>query len=1126
MTVCSFGMAQSKQAYAVLSDDGKTLTFHYDANKSTYDDDHVSGLNTYDQVPGWHKPYDDSGNNPNIVEKVIFEESFQDVRPVSTYCWFLEQEKLTTIEGLEYLNTSEVLNMAEMFSQCKSLTGLDLSDFDTRKVENMRSMFYWCNNLKYIELSSFNTKNVTDMADMFDGCESLESINLLYFKTTNVTDMSGMFCDCRSLHDLNLKSFDTQKVENMGRMFSDCYKLVNLDLTSFDTQNVTDMTTMFASCNRLVRLNLTSFDTNKVKSMAAMFSGADELSKIYVGENWSTASLLETAINGYTNGGVFMFNNCIQLKGGEGTTYNSGHIDNEYARVDHGGEAPGYLSARPSGYVVYNAGVLTFYNDGKQDEKTGEKFILPIEDEGYPAWTDCDESVQKVVFDASFSTSQPVTMYDWFFCFSNLTTIEGITNLNTSKVTNMSGVFYECNKLTGVNVGNWDTSNVTNMSQLFMGCEMVKSLDVGNWDTSNVTDMERMFSMCQNLTTLNLHKWNTSKVTNTTYMFYDCRNLTSIYVGDNWNMDNVGDRYSDNMFRNCSQLVGGAGTVYTFDDSAMSPYYLQDKTFAHVDGGEGNPGYLSERPSGYVVLEDNSLTFYNDGKMDEKDGRVYPLNIGSENPTWPRNRAVDRVVFDESFATARPVSTFFWFNGCTILTEFVGMQYLNTSEVTTMEGMFMDCKSIANLDLSYFNTSKVTRMPSMFASCNNLQELDLSNFDTSNVTSMTMMFNGCKGLKTLDLSSFNTSNVAYMIYMFSECSELKTLNIGSFNTGNAADQMGMMFQNCGNLTTIYVGRKWTVSNNGCYAMFSGCNSLVGGQGTKLIETEYDPSMNTFAHIDGGPSNPGYLSERPSGYVILEGNSLTFYNDGKMDEKSGTPFLLNVDEESPTWSRYMAVERVVFDESFATARPVSTISWFNGYSNITEIEGIEYLNTSKVTNMTSMFQGCSKIKSLDLSHFNTSKVTNMSTMFLDCSDLETLNLGSFNTSNVTEMVMMFTNCENLQTIYVGSNWKAADDGQCWSMFKGCNSLVGGQGTKYADTAYDSWGNKYAHIDGIGGPGYLTAAPSLGIATSLNQVTSDKSQVTSDEWYTIDGRKLNGKPAEKGIYIHNGKKAVVH
>jgi hypothetical protein len=94
-----------------------------------------------------------------------------------------------------------------------------------------------------------------------------------------------------------------------------------------------------------------------------------------------------------------------------------------------------------------------------------------------------------------------------------------------------------------------------------------------------------------------------------------------------------------------------------------------------------------------------------------------------------------------------------------------------------------------------------------------------------------------------------------------------------------------------------------------------------------------------------------------------------------------------------------------------------------------------------------------------------------------------------------------------------------------MFNRCNNLEGVKGTPCAGGWYSH--KQFAHIDGgESNPGYLSTAPSIGISTSLNQVTSDKSQVTSDEWYTIDGRKLNGMPAKKGIYIHNGKKGVVH
>ena len=90
-----------------------------------------------------------------------------------------------------------------------------------------------------------------------------------------------------------------------------------------------------------------------------------------------------------------------------------------------------------------------------------------------------------------------------------------------------------------------------------------------------------------------------------------------------------------------------------------------------------------------------------------------------------------------------------------------------------------------------------------------------------------------------------------------------------------------------------------------------------------------------------------------------------------------------------------------------------------------------------------------------------------------------------------------------------------------MFTGCTSLVGGKGTTYNENNDNGY---YAHIDGDGGPGYFTAR-NIGIATDLHQVTSDKQQVQSDEWYTIDGRKLNGMPAKKGVYIQNGQKRII-
>ena len=150
------------------------------------------------------------------------------------------------------------------------------------------------------------------------------------------------------------------------------------------------------------------------------------------------------------------------------------------------------------------------------------------------------------------------------------------------------------------------------------------------------------------------------------------------------------------------------------------------------------------------------------------------------------------------------------------------------------------------------------------------------------------------------------------------------------------------------------------------------------------------------------------------------------------------------------------------------------------------------------------------------------------MFHGCESLTSLDLSSFDTQEVSNMDHLFFNCNSLATIYVGDKWSTSnvDERYSYFLFNGCEKLVGGAGTKYSDTTYDHL--LYARIDGGPSsetPGYLTYKEPSGISTGNLQVISDKSQVTSDEWNTIDGKKIGGKPTKRGVYIHNGKKVVV-
>ena len=211
------------------------------------------------------------------------------------------------------------------------------------------------------------------------------------------------------------------------------------------------------------------------------------------------------------------------------------------------------------------------------------------------------------------------------------------------------------------------------------------------------------------------------------------------------------------------------------------------------------------------------------------------------------------------------------------------------------------------------------------------------------------------------------------------------------------------------------------------------------------------------------------------YVVLSTNStgstLTFYYDDQKENREGW-MPMGQDGTNITWANYaQGITKVVFDESFANCTTLtSTTYWFKGFSSLTSIEGIEYLKTDNVWNMSQMFFGCSGLDALDVSSFKTTNATDMYDMFRDCSGLTTLDLSYFDTNSVTDMSKMFSGCSNLKTIYVGDGWSVEKVENSGHMFYNCSSIVGGAGTAFDAEHVDY---TYAHIDeGPTNPGYFT------------------------------------------------------
>ena len=488
-------------------------------------------------------------------------------------------------------------------------------------------------------------------------------------------------------------------------------------------------------------------------------------------------------------------------------------------------------------------------------------------------------TIVHIVFDKSFSTYTPSSLDEFFSNLLTLETIKGLEYLNTEKVTDMYRMFYKCSSLTSLDVTHFNTANVTDMSYMFYKCSSLTSLDVTHFNTANVTDMSYMFSSCSSLTSLDVTHFNTANVTNMSTMFYNCSKLTSLDV-THFNTAKVTNMYS--MFRKCLALTSlyltnfntekVTNMGYMFSNcAALTTIYASskfvttqvskssgmftnceklkgeveewtndkatDKTYAKIEGGYFSGGIPR------VKYADGTLIFFLTSKETLGENE-YELNSGKNLPEWVKRHSfsITKVVFDTSFANARPTSCYMWFYLCGNLNQVEGIKNLNTKEVTDMAGMFCKSRDLSSLDVSGFNTEKVTDMSEMFYECISLKLLDVAKFNTANVKSMSNMFNNCQNLASLNVTNFNTANVTNMQGMFYSCPALTTIYASDkFVTGQVTDGSNM-FSNCINLKGFIDCKNNSDKTDHTYANYKTgyFTKLVGKNGDEKIGATGEP----------------------------------------------------------------------------------------------------------------------------------------------------------------------------------------------------------------------------------------------------------------------------------------------
>ena len=493
----------------------------------------------------------------------------------------------------------------------------------------------------------------------------------------------------------------------------------------------------------------------------------------------------------------------------------------------------------------------------------------------------------------------------------------------------------------------------------------------------------------------------------------------------------------------------------------------------------------------YAVLstDESTLTFYFDEEKESREGTVYEIKYDftpqywyqtpDKHQGWYGIETITDVVFDESFANARPTSTSYWFAELRGLVNISNMEYLNMSKVTDMRGMFSGCFNLESLDVGgydNFNTSNVTDMSFLFANCVKLTYAPLDYLGTQNVTDMSYMFFNCSQLYLgySGLSAFYTPNLTNMSYMFAGCFPSRIyvdygdfgywdyrsldLDLSFFDTSNVTDMSGL-FAGCDGLSSIDMSSFNTSKVTNMNGMFSGCSGLMDIDLSNFDTSKVTDMSSMFWGCSGLPSielsnfdtsNVTDMSYMFSGCSGLPSIELSNFETSKVTNMSsmfsgcsGLPSidLSNFDTSNVTDMSYMFSGCCSFTSldvsRFITSKVRNMRYMFNGCSTLTNLD-VSHFETSKVTDMGYMFSKCSRLSSLNLNNFNTTNVTNLEYMFSGCSGVSTIDLSNFNTSNVKNLAGLFSNCSSLSTIDV-SNFETSKVTNMMYVFNGCSEL---------------------------------------------------------------------------------------
>ena len=964
----------------------------------------------------------------------------------------------TSIENIKHLvgtNSTSVTNISNLFKNCSSLTELDLSDWDVSGVTTATDFVFGCSSL--ITIKSPKTLPTTDVIS--SEINSLGSwtnvtspdyiygtITTLETDTTYYTSAHGKWGTCewkwndtaKTITIYGGKGSSTLTIadpsDNTSEPYSifdvhksDVTKIIIEDTITFDSTGAT-LDGLFKDCSELVEIiNFNKLNTVNVTSMNKMFSGCGKLAYLDL-NNFNVASV--TSINNFLTG----CSNLIRLVTPNGNTTLLSSI------LDSLGSTKWKLEGNNGDF-----GVLTELQP--QRAYISETQTIWGVSQSVCCWTILNGTLYITGGQgAGTSLSNGKYQTPWSNQLENIKHVNILGNITFKPGTSLAGLFAECVNLVSVTgLGKLQWSNVNDVTKMFENCESLNLLDL-----SDVTLPTTVTDMCSGCLILRQITFKSDTVDTT------ITNITSSLPSPTkWKPETSN-----------TKIIAKTLTK-SYDISKKYKYYVSENIFV-IEGGTITTNQLSGKCASVTkvkILSDtiatgNVLKKYFDGfsGCTSFEGLEYLDTTESTDMSYMFNGCNNIKTLDLStFVTHSVTNMSYMFNGCGQLSTLeVNKDRFRTDNVTNMDAMFCSCSSLTQLDVGYFNTDRVISMIQTFQKCSSITELDLSKWSTANVTNMSYMFDECSNLIEVDVSEFDTNKVTTFNSMFSGCISLTHLNFTSFRFGSTTDANLVDIFTGTNLlifktpvafvstneTTIKekLGRELSSNNNVWKKLKDISNKSIEFKSLDTIEQDVIYVSNK-AVSSGTETYWGTDNTYGCRYKVIDTTLFIGPGIGKVNS-TDCPFVNNTNKTTIT------KVKILGDIVFEKGSNINIDGLFSGLTALTEIEGLNFIDTTDVSSVSNMFNGCTSLENIVIPHTLISGgVKSVNGMFDGCSKLKKIkfeiNKDKTATSpvelNVTDVSNWFKDCKELIQIDL-SMFDMSKITTATNTFEGCVKLL--------------------------------------------------------------------------------------